>query len=254
MLRCEGKVILVTGGSRGIGRAICLLLGQEGAKVAVNYMGSPDHAADVVRLIEQDGGEAFAVRADVGLKADVDRMVDAVHDRFGRIDGLVNNAGICIFSEVLDITEELWDRTIDVNLKGTFLCTQAVAKRMKEQGIAGSIVSISSINHFAGGKLQAHYGATKSGQVNLMKSFALGLAPHRIRCNSVLPGTIATDINSEYLDVQENHDYLVNRIPAGRIGDPIDIAHPVVYLMSDESTYVNGTEFLIDGGSLVNFI
>ncbi|MEX1031216.1 MAG: glucose 1-dehydrogenase [Paenibacillaceae bacterium] len=253
-MRCKDKVVLVTGGSRGIGRAICLRLAEEGAKVAVNYMGSPDQAAEVVNAIQAGGGEAIAIKADVGLKIEIDGMVDEALRHFGRIDGLVNNAGICIFSEVLDITEELWDHTMNVNLKGTFLCSQAVSKRMVSQGSGGSIVSISSINHFAGGKLQAHYGVTKSGQVNLMKSFALGLAPYRIRCNSVLPGTIATDMNKDYLDVKENNDYLVNRIPAGRIGDPVDIAHAVVYLISDESNYVNGTEFLIDGGSLVNFL
>jgi L-rhamnose 1-dehydrogenase len=253
-MRCKDKVVLVTGGSRGIGRAICLRLADEGAKIAVNYSGSPGQAEEVVEAIRAGGGEAITIKADVGKKAEIENMFEQVVRYFGRIDGLVNNAGICDFSEVLDITEELWDRTMDVNLKGTFLCSQLAAKQMVRQGSGGSIVSISSINHYAGGKLQAHYGVTKSGQVNLMKSFALGLAPHRIRCNSVLPGTIATDINKEYLAIQDNNDYLVSRIPAGRIGEPIDIAHPVVYLISDESQYVNGTELLIDGGSLVNFL
>lgn len=253
-MRCTNKVALVTGGSRGIGRGICLQLAAEGAKVAVNYSNSPKEAADVVHAIGQSGGEAFAVKADVSIKAEVDAMIDCVLERFGRIDVLVNNAGVCPFSEVLDITEELWDRTNGINLKGTFLCSQGVAKKMAELNVRGSIISISSINHFAGGKLQAHYGVTKSGQVNLMKSFALGLAPYGIRCNSVLPGTIATDINKDFLAVKSNYDYLVGRIPAGFIGEPIDIANAVVYLASDESRYVNGTELLIDGGALINYL
>lgn len=253
-MRCKQKVALVTGGSRGIGRAICLKLAHEGAKVAVNYVHHRQEADELVELMKEAGGEAFAVRADVSVKDEVDAMIGEAVERYGEIHVLVNNAGICPFADVLEISEEVWDRTIGINLKGTFLCSQAVARHMVRKGISGSIISISSINHYAGGKLQAHYGATKSGQVNLMKSFALGLAPYGIRCNSVLPGTIATDINKAFLAVESNRDYLVGRIPAGFIGDPLDIANAVVYLASDEARYVNGTELLIDGGALINYL
>lgn len=253
-MRCMNKATLVTGGSRGIGKGICLQMAAEGAKVAVNYLDNPEQADEVVRLIQKMGGEAFAVQADVSRKEEVDRMIEQVVKRFGQIDVLVNNAGICPFAEVLEITEELWDVTNAINLKGTFLCSQGAAKKMVENKNRGSIISISSINHYVGGKLQAHYGVTKSGQVNLMKSFALGLAPYGIRCNSVLPGTIETDINKDFLASKENYDYLVGRNPVGFLGAPSDIAHAVVYLASDEARYVNGTELLVDGGALINYL
>lgn len=253
-MRCSEKVVIVTGGSVGIGKGICLRLAEEEALIAINYTIHKNEAEDLANTIISNGGRAIPIMADVSVKDEVDRMVLTIEKHWGKIDALVNNAGICPFAEVLDITEELWDKTIDVNLKGTFLCSQAVARTMVKNKVRGSIVAISSINHYVGGKLQAHYGVTKSGQVNLMKSFALGLAPYGIRCNSILPGTIATDINKEFLSIPENYKHLVNRIPVGYIGEPSDIAHPVVYLVSDESRYVNGADFLIDGGALVNYL
>ncbi len=253
-MRCNDKVVIVTGGSRGIGKGICLSLAEEGAQIAVNYIDNADEAKDVVNTIIKNGRKAISVKADVSKKTEVDQMILTVEKYFGKIDALINNAGICPFAEVLEITEQMWDRTVDINLKGTFLCSQAVAKSMIKNGVQGSIVAISSINHYVGGKLQAHYGVTKSGQVNLMKSFALGLAPYKIRCNSILPGTISTDMNKDFLSIPDNYNYLLKRIPAGYIGEPHDIAYPVVYLVSDESRYVNGAEFLIDGGALVNYL
>ncbi|HZU75981.1 MAG TPA: 3-oxoacyl-ACP reductase family protein [Dehalococcoidia bacterium] len=252
-MRCKGKVALVTGGSRGIGRAICLRLAEEGAVVAVNYPDPSEPAQEVVDAIRAGGGTALAVQADVGAKAEIDRMVAAVLAAFGRIDVLVNNAGICPFAAPLEITEELWDRTQDVDLKGVFFCSQAVARSMVEGGIHGSVVSISSINTYVGGSMQAHYGPAKAGVWNLMKALAVGFAPHGIRFNSVLPGTILTDINRAFFQDRDALARYVARIPAGRLGDPREVANAVLFFASDESSYVNGAELLVDGGALVNF-
>ena len=249
-MNLDGKVALVTGGSRGIGRVICLRLAEAGAAVAVNY--SETEPGEVVRAIEEGGGRAMAVRADVAAKAEVDAMVDAVVDRFGALDILVYNAGICPFHEFLEMPEELWDRVQAVNLKGAFLCSQAAARVMVERGRGGRIISISSISALVGGGLQTHYTPTKAGIHSLMQSLAIVLGPKGITCNSVMPGTIATDINREDLSDPDKRAYFERRIPVGRIGEPDDIAGPVVFLASDAARYVNGAGLLVDGGLFVN--
>lgn len=249
----RGKVVLVTGASRGIGRAIALRFAEEGARVAVNHPGESEQAREVVRAIRSRGGEAIAVRADVARAAQVRRMVERVVARFGRIDVLVNNAGICPFCEFLDITEEVWDRTHAVNLKGVFLCSQAVARHMVERGIRGRIISISSLSSYVGGRLQAHYCPTKAGINLLMKSMAIALGPYGITCNSVLPGTVLTDINRQYLSDETVRRSLEGRVPLGRLGQPEDIAGPVVFLATDDARYMSGSEVLVDGGALANF-
>jgi len=246
----SAKVALVTGGSRGIGRAISLRLARAGAAVAVNYHGT--EPADVIAEIEAAGGRAIAVQADVAGKAQVDAMVATVVDQLGGLDVLVNNAGICPFHEFLDMPEELWDRVQDVNLKGVFLCSQAAARVMVRQGRGGRIVSVSSISALVGGAQQTHYTPTKAGIHSLMQSLAIVLGPHGITCNSVLPGTIATDINKEDLSDPEKRAYMERRIPVGRLGAPADIAGPVAFLASDEAAYVNGAALLVDGGLFVN--
>jgi L-rhamnose 1-dehydrogenase len=245
-----GKTALVTGGSRGIGRAICQRLAEAGAAVAVNYSETaPD---EVIQAIVASGGQALAVRADVARKADVETMIRTVATELGGLDILVNNAGICPFHEFLDMPEELWDRVQDVNLKGTFLCSQAAARLMVEQGRGGRIISISSISALVGVGLQSHYTPTKAGIHSLMQSLAIVLGPKGITCNSVLPGTIATDINREDLSDPDKRAYFERRIPVGRIGEPDDIAGPVVFLASEAARYVNGAALLVDGGLFVN--
>ena len=246
----SGKVALVTGGSRGIGRAICLGLARAGAAVAVNHHGTD--AEGVVEAIEGGGGRAVAMRADVARKDEVETMVRATVDAFGSLDILVNNAGICPFHNFLDMPEELWDRVQAVNLKGAFLCSQAAARVMVEQGRGGRIISISSISALVGGGEQTHYTPTKAGIHSLMQSLAIVLGPHGITCNSVMPGTIATDINREDLADPGKRAYMERRIPLGRIGEPDDIAGPVVFLASDAARYVNGAGLLVDGGLFVN--
>jgi L-rhamnose 1-dehydrogenase len=255
------KVALVTGGSRGIGRAICLGLADAGAAVAVNYHQpeAPEFGRDnfadareVVATIEARDGKAIAIEADVADRAAVERMIGATVDQLGGLDILVNNAGICPFHEFLDMPEDLWDRVQDVNLKGPFLCSQAAANQMVAQGHGGRIISVSSISALVGGALQTHYTPTKAGVHSLMQSLAIVLGPHGITCNSVMPGAIATDINKDDLSDPEKRAYMERRIPIGRLGEPNDIAGPVVFLASEAARYVNGAALLVDGGLFVN--
>jgi L-rhamnose 1-dehydrogenase len=260
-MELTGKTALVTGGSRGIGRAICLALAKAGAAVAVNYHLPPEpefgrdneaDAQEVVGAIETNGGRAVAVAGSVADKTDVERMMREVVDAFGALDILVNNAGICPFHDFLTMPEELWDRVHDVNMKGAFLCSQAAANLMIEQGRGGRIVSISSISALVGGALQTHYTPTKAGVHSLMQSLAIVLGPYGITCNSIMPGAVATDINREDLSDPEKRAYMERRIPVGRLGQPDDIAGPVVFLASEAARYVNGAALLVDGGLFVN--
>jgi L-rhamnose 1-dehydrogenase len=260
-MRLSGKIALVTGGSRGIGRAIGIGLARAGANVAVNYHQpaepefNRDNLADaeeVVAAITESGGNAMTVAADVSVKVDVERMIERVVAGFGALDILVNNAGICPFHDFLTMPEDLWDRVQDVNLKGAFLCSQAAANVMIDQGRGGRIISISSISALVGGGMQTHYTPTKAGVHSLMQSLAIVLGPHGITCNSVMPGAIATDINKEDLSDPDKIAYFQRRIPVGRVGEPEDIAGPVVFLASDEARYVNGAGLLVDGGLFVN--
>ena len=246
----SGRVAIVTGGSRGIGRAISARLARAGAAVAVNYHGTDP--ADLVAEIRAAGGTAMAVRADVASKPEVEAMFATVVDAFGGVDILVNNAGICPFHDFLTMPEDLWDRVHDVNLKGVFLCSQAAANRMVAQGRGGRIITVSSISALVGGAMQTHYTPTKAGDHSLMQSLAIVLGPHGITCNSVLPGTIATDINRDDLAEPGKRAYMETRIPVGRIGVPEDLAGPVCFLATDEARYVNGAALLVDGGLFVN--
>jgi L-rhamnose 1-dehydrogenase len=257
----RGRTALVTGASRGIGRGIALGLAAAGADVAVNYHvpADPefghDNAADaaaVVAEIEKLGRRGLAVQADVAVGAAVTTMVGEVVRGLGGLDILVNSAGICPFHDVLTMPEELWDRVHGVNLKGAFLCSQAAARVMVEQGRGGRIISVSSISALVGGALQAHYTPTKAGMHSLMQSMAISLGPHGITCNSVLPGAIGTDINRADWSDPAKRAYLDNRIPLGRFGTPEDVADPVVFLASDAARYVTGASLLVDGGLFVN--
>ncbi len=257
-MRLSGKVAIVTGGSRGIGRAICLRLAREGARVVVNYARVADagpfrgSAQRVVEEIRAAGGQALAVEADVSNGRAVAAMVQRTLRRFGRIDILVNNAGICPFAEFLTMPEKLWNRVQDVNLKGVFVCTQAVAREMVKRRIPGRIISISSISSIVGGEKQAHYCPTKAGINLFTKSIAIALGKYGITCNAVLPGTVETDINKEDLKDEAKRRYFISRTPLGRLGRPEDIAGPVVFFASDDAAYITGATLVVDGGVLVN--
>lgn len=255
----DGKVVVVTGGSRGIGRAIAVESARHGADIVINYWGSndvsygpPGLASDVVSEIVGLGQRAIAVEGNVGTPSTSQAIVEAALKAFGRIDVLAANAGICPFHAFLDIPLESFQRTMEVNLHGAFYVTQAVARQMKEQGQGGAIVATSSVSALVGGGSQAHYTPTKAGLHSLMQSCAIALGPYGIRCNSVLPGTIGTDLNKEDLAAPEKLAYMKKRIPLGRLGEPRDVACAVVFLASDMARYINGAALLVDGGLFVN--
>jgi L-rhamnose 1-dehydrogenase len=255
----RGKVVIVTGASRGIGRATALACAREGANVVVNYLVSNDadsgrDAAGEEALAELNatGQRAIALAADVAQPATAQLLVDAAVAEFGRLDVLVANAGICEFRDFLEVSPELLRRTVDVNLLGTFYLVQAAGRRMASQGQGGSIIAMSSISALVGGGRQTHYTPTKAGVHSLMQSCAVALGPHGIRCNSVMPGTIATDLNSQDLAAPGKAAYMRGRIPLGRLGEPADVAGVCVFLASDLSRYVTGAAVLVDGGLFVN--
>lgn len=250
-MRLTGKVAVITGAARGIGRAIALRFAREGARVAVVDVREAD-GRRTVEMILAAGGEATFVVTDVSIAQQVQAMVEEVLERWGTIDILVNDAGICPFEEFLDMPEAVWDEVLDVNLKGYFLCSQAVARVMVERGIRGRIIAISSISGEFGGSNQAHYCASKAGINLLVKSMAISLGPHGITCNAVLPGTVETDINRQMLSDPEVCAYWSTRTPLGRMGTPEDITGPVLFFASDDSNWCTGSMLVVDGGTSVN--
>jgi L-rhamnose 1-dehydrogenase len=248
----QDKVVLITGASRGIGRATAIECARQGAHVAINTFNDAEAAGEVVTAVEALGRRALDIDGDVADAATATRAVAATVEAFGRLDVLVSNAGICPFHAFLDMPAELLRRTLDVNLTGAWFMTQAAARQMVAQGDGGAIVAISSISALVGGEMQTHYTPTKAGVHSLMQSTAIALGKHGIRCNSVLPGTIATDINREDLADPGKRAYMEKRIPLGRLGAPDDIASVVVFLASDMARYVTGAGLLVDGGMFVN--
>jgi L-rhamnose 1-dehydrogenase len=251
-MRLKDKVAIVTGAARGIGRAIALRLAREGADVAVVDI-SDAQGMQTARSVEGLGRRAIFVHADVTQPQEVERMVQATLEAFGTIDILVNDAGICPFKSFLEISPQLWDQVLDTNLKGYFLCSQAVARVMVQRGIPGRIINISSISAIIGGEQQAHYCSSKGGINQLTKSMAISLGPHGITCNAVLPGTVETDINREGLADPALRSELIRSTALRRLGQPEDIAGPVVFLASDDAAYCTGTMLVVDGGSIVMY-
>ncbi|WP_426017554.1 SDR family NAD(P)-dependent oxidoreductase [Brevundimonas sp. DWR2-3-1b1] len=249
----ENKVVLITGASRGIGRATAIEAARQGANVAINTYKDDAVAAEVVAEIESLGRKAIVVDADVALPDSATTFVNAAVEAFGRADVFVSNAGICPFHAFLDMPVETLRRTMEVNLHGAYFMVQAAANQMVKQGEGGSIVAISSISALVGGEMQTHYTPTKAGVHSLMQSCAVALGRHGIRCNSVLPGTIATDINKDDLADTAKREYMEGRIPLGRLGRPEDIASVVAFLASDMAAYMSGAALLVDGGAFANF-
>lgn len=203
--------------------------------------------------IEALGRKAVVFDADVALPESATGFVQAAVDALGRVDVFVSNAGICPFHAFLDMPVETLRRTMEVNLHGAYFMVQAAANQMVKQGDGGSIVAISSISALVGGEMQTHYTPTKAGVHSLMQSCAVALGRHGIRCNSVLPGTIATDINKDDLADPAKREYMEGRIPLGRLGRPEDIASVVAFLASDMASYMSGSALLVDGGAFANF-
>ena len=249
----ENKVVLITGASRGIGRATAIEAARQGANVALNTYKDEAVAAEVVAKIKALGRKAIVVDADVAQPDSATTFVNAAVEAFGRVDVFVSNAGICPFHAFLDMPVETLRRTMEVNLHGAYFMTQAAANQMVKQGEGGAIVAISSISALVGGEMQTHYTPTKAGVHSLMQSCAVALGRHGIRCNSVLPGTIATDINKDDLADPAKREYMEGRIPLGRLGRPEDIASVVAFLASDMASYMSGSALLVDGGAFANF-
>jgi L-rhamnose 1-dehydrogenase len=246
------RTALVTGASRGIGRGIAVALGSDGYRVGVNYSTNRDAAEVTARQVGEAGGEAIVIQADVARGDQVRAMVDRVLADFGHVDVAVLNAGVCPFTPFFELSEEVWDRTHAVNLKGAFLTAQACARAMVDHGEGGRIIAISSVSSIVGGSAQVHYCPTKAGLNAMMRSLAIVLGPHGITCNAVLPGSVATDINRADWEQPGKRAYLEGRIPVGRIGEPRDIGDFVKLLAREESRYVNGAEIVVDGGLIIN--
>jgi 3-oxoacyl-[acyl-carrier protein] reductase len=242
----EGKVAIVTGASRGIGRAIAQRFAAEGASVVVNYVAGSKGAESVVAAITAGGGTAVAVRADVSKSADVRDLVAATLERFGRVDILVNNAGVMITKGVMETSEDDWDLTIDVNLKGAYLCSKAVAPVMIQQA-GGTIINMSSNSglYHPSAMRFTEYVVSKAGLNGLTKAMALALGPH-IRVNAICPGWIRTDM-VETID-PEVQQRILDETALGRWGTPDDIAASAVFLASDEAAFITGELLIVAGG------
>ncbi len=241
------RVALVTGASRGIGRAVALKLAERGAKVAVNYYLSADaaQAEEVAQQIRSQGGECLLAQGDVSQPADVERMVQAAQQAFGRIDILVNNAGITRDTLILRMSEEDWDEVQNTNLRGAFLCTRAVLRSMMRQRW-GRIINISSVAGILGNAGQANYSAAKAGLIGLTKAAAREIGSRNITVNAVAPGFIQTDMTK---DLPESlRQEALQRIVLGRPGTPEDVAGAVAFLACDEASYITGQVLAIDGG------
>ena len=244
----DGKTALVTGASRGIGRAIAIRLASEGAAVAINYAGNVKAAEEVKAVIEAAGGRAMLVQADVADSTAVDAMIKAVIEAFGQIDILVNNAGITRDGLLMRMKEEDWNAVINTNLKGIFHCTKAVSKLMMKKRY-GRIVNMASVVGLIGNAGQSNYAAAKAGVIGFSKSMARELASRGITVNMVAPGFIDTDMTAVLPD--KVREAMVADIPLGKIGTPENVADAVVFLVSDQASYITGQTINVDGGMVM---
>ena len=251
----RGQKALVTGASSGIGKSVAIYLAQEGADVVVNYIGQEDAANEVVATIKARGGHAIAIQADVSSEAHVQSMFKQMLETFGTIDILVNNAGLQQDAPFDEMTLAQWQKVIDVNLTGQFLCAREAIREFKRRGVvseissaAGKIIGISSVHEVIPWAGHVNYAASKGGVMLMNKSIAQEVAPYRIRVNSVCPGAIRTPINRSAWETPEAYDKLMELIPYKRIGEPEDIARTVAWLASDDADYITGVSLFADGG------
>jgi len=247
-MRLAGKCALVTGSSSGIGRAIAEVFAREGADVVVHYNHEKDEADEVVAELEKLGRRSTAIQADIGSPGEAQRLVDAAVDALGRLDILVNNAGVEIRGPFAEVTEAQFDLVLGVNLKGAFFAAQAAARHMIERGGGGRIINVTSIHEDVAFLEFATYAASKGGMRMFMRAVCQELAPHGITVNDIAPGAIATPINKRTLGDGELLKQLQAVIPAGRLGEPEEVAAVAVFLASDEAAYVTGSTYYVDGG------
>jgi glucose 1-dehydrogenase len=247
-MRLKDKVALVTGATSGIGKAIAQRFAAEGAHVAINYRIHGDNEQRAEEMLRDFPNTGIAAPGDVSQRNDVEKMIAKVKDAFGRLDIVVNNAGIEIQKPFLEVTDDEWNRVISVNLYGPFVVAQAAARLMVECGNGGKIINISSVHEDVPFPSYAAYCSSKGGLRMLMRNLALELAPYKINVNNIAPGAIATPINQGTLSDPEAQRNAIGEIPWGRFGKPEEVAAVAVFLASDESEYVTGSTYYVDGG------
>jgi glucose 1-dehydrogenase len=249
-VRLDNKVTVVTGSSSGIGEAIALAFAANGAAVVVNYSRHEDAAQKVLEKIEGAGGKGLVVGADVSDPKEVEAMVQQATDAFGRLDIMVNNAGMEHKMPFLETPFEVWQETIAVNLTGAWLGCQAAAKQMVAQGDGGRIINVSSVHEDLAMPTNAPYCATKGGVRMLMRTLAVELAPHKITVNNIAPGAIETPMDAPLEQNPDEMKELLSEIPLGRMGKPEEVANLALFLASDDSSYVTGSTLFVDGGMI----
>lgn len=256
--KLKGQSALVTGANSGIGMAVAIAMGNDGANVVVNYVTHPEAAEEVVQTIKNNGGDAIAIQADVSKEDEVISMFQQMFDKYGTIDILVNNAGLQKDSSFENMSLADWQLVINVNLTGQFLCAREAVREFLKRGViedrsraAGKIICMSSVHEVIPWAGHANYAASKGGINMMMKSMAQELAPKKIRVNSIGPGAIQTPINKPAWDTPEALQKLLTLIPYQRIGQPEDIGKVAVWLASDEADYITGTTIFADGGMLL---
>jgi 3-oxoacyl-[acyl-carrier protein] reductase len=247
-MRCDGKIVLVTGGQQGIGRATALSFAREGADVALNYLDDARAAEALAKQIGEAGRRCVLVQGDVSRASEVDRLVTSAERALGGVDVLINNAGVFPRSSFLELSEAEWDLVHGVNLKGTFLCTQAVARRLVARGGRGAIVNIASSAAYRSSPRGAHYVASKAGIVGLTRAVALELAPHGIRVNAIAPGLTDT-AQPRHGHSEAEVQQMARQVPLGRMGQPEDIAAVAVFLASADAGHMTGQVVHVNGGS-----
>ncbi|MBW1715747.1 MAG: 3-oxoacyl-ACP reductase FabG [Deltaproteobacteria bacterium] len=246
-MRLKDKAALVTGSSRGVGRAIALAYAREGASVVVNYTANQSAGEEVITAIKEMGGKAVLVKADVSKAADAEALVQKGVDEYGGIDILVNNAGLSRPAMLLKMTEDQWDQVVDIHLKGAFLCTQFAARHMKEQN-KGKIINVTSVAGIVGTVGQINYSAAKGGLLSFTKSAARELAGYNVCVNVICLGIVATDMTEKIRTDEKLKEIYMNRILLKRFAEPDDISPAFVFLSSDESNYITGQLLCVDGG------
>lgn len=249
-MQLQNKVAVVTGAASGIGNAIVLAFAKEGAAVVVDYKSHPDEAKELVKQIESSGGRAVSVRADVSNSKNVKNLIQKVVEEFGRLDVMVNNAGVEEKMAFLDTPLDVWNKIIAVNLTGAWLGCQEAARQMVSQGGSGRIINVSSVHEDLPMPTNSPYCAAKGGVRMLMRTIAVELAPYNITVNNIAPGAVDTPMDAPLKEDANQIQQLLSEIPLRRMGKPEEVAGLAVYLASDAASYVTGSTFVIDGGMM----